>query len=455
MPINYHSTNRHLPSGTSERFRFAEALARGQAPDGGLLMPDQIPTLSPETLERLRGKPYAEVAFAVLYPFVEGEIEAERLRALLYDAYTFDIPVEPLGDQVLLARLDQGPTASFKDFAARAMARLMNEFRPPEQQVTVLVATSGDTGSAVGEAFKGLDGFRVVILFPEQEVSAVQKHQLESIGGNVVAVSIDGKFDDCQRYVKAAFTDPDLKALGLTSANSINVGRVLPQVVYYVYLYLKVAAPGETLNFCIPSGNLGNSLGGEIARRMGLPIGTILIATNRNDALPSFLQSGAYAKIDPSRACLSNAMNVGNPSNLARYFDLYGGTVDKDGVVHRQPDLEQMRQNLKGVAVTDEATRARIRTTYDQYGVVVEPHGAVGLEGLAQVPLPGRTICFETAHPAKFPEVVEEVLRLSPAPTPALEAIQHRTGKSVPLPNDYKQLKAFLLAWQAADTTAL
>ncbi|MGB3618934.1 MAG: threonine synthase, partial [Catalinimonas sp.] len=332
--IRYHSTNRWLrPAGQPAvpPVSFATALLRGQAPDGGLYLPERLPTID---WRALRGRPYAEVAHAVLAPFLVPEMPADALLALLHEAYDFDIPTEAVDDRTIIARLDRGPTASFKDFAARAMARWMAHFRPGDQTLTVLVATSGDTGSAVGEAFRGVPGTRVVILFPDREVSSVQRAQLERIGGNVSAVVIDGKFDDCQQMVKRAFNDPALADWGLTSANSINVGRVLPQAVYYFYLYCRLA-DGEPLNFCIPSGNLGNSLGAELARRMGLPVGKIVVATNANDALPAFLLRGDYRPVHPSRACLSNAMNVGNPSNLARYFDLYGGTVDAAGTVHR------------------------------------------------------------------------------------------------------------------------
>ena len=447
-PIRYHSTNRRLHPPVPP-VTFAQALLRGQAPDGGLYLPDRLPTVD---WRALRGCSYPEVAHAVLAPFVTPEMDPDALRALLVDAYDFDVPTETVNDRVTLARLDRGPTASFKDFAARAMARWMVHFHTGRQPLTVLVATSGDTGSAVGEAFRGLPGTRVVILFPDGEVSSVQRAQLERIGQNVQAVVIDGKFDDCQQLVKQAFSDPDLRGAGLTSANSINVGRVLPQTVYYFYLYLRVAVADEPVHFCVPSGNLGNSLGAELARRMGLPVGRIVVATNNNDALPAFLRSGTYQPVRPSRASLSNAMNVGNRSNLAPYFDLYGGTVDAAGTVHHPPDLAAMRRHLLGVAVTDEATVARLRLTYQTTGLLVEPHGAVGLEAVAQLAdaLPGRTVCLETAHPAKFPEVIEEVLHLSPPLPAALAAVQQRPAHAHPLPNRYQDFRAWLQTHVAA-----
>ena len=336
----YHSTNRSIASGgPSPSVTFRDALFMGLAPYGGLFMPDTIPVFSEEDLAKLRGKSYPEIAGAVLGKFLHADVDSSALDAIVGATFDFDVPIERLDERTSLMRLDRGPTASFKDFAARFMARMMSHLRPDDQDITVLVATSGDTGSAVGEAYRGLDGFRVVILYPEHEVSPGQKQQLESIGDNVRTASVDAKFDRCQELVKRAFTDPDLEGLNLTSANSINIGRLLPQIVYYAYAWLEVANDDESIVFSVPSGNFGNSLGCEFARRMGVPIERIIIAVNENDEFPVFLDTGGYKKIDPSRVCLSNAMNVGNPSNLARFFDLYGGVLTRDGVVESRPDL--------------------------------------------------------------------------------------------------------------------
>ena len=446
MPIHYHSTNRATGAGATPAVSFREALFQGLAPDGGLYMPDRLPRLGRDDLEGLRGRPYAEVACRVLRPFVEGVIADDAFLALCRDAYDFEVPLEPFGDDTWILRLDRGPTASFKDFAARWMARVMQALREPGRSITVLVATSGDTGSAVGEAYRGLDGVRVVLLYPEREVSPVQKRQLDSIGANVSALSVAGTFDECQRLVKQAFLDPDLAGLNLTSANSINVGRILPQSVYYVYAWLKVAHGFGPVTFAIPSGNFGNSFGGELARRMGVPLGRLIVAVNANDEFPRFLESGAYAPVVPSRACLSNAMNVGNPSNLARYFDAYGGALTREGVVRRMPDLAAMRERLVSVSVGDAETVETIRRTWATRRVLLEPHGAVGVAALARCAGPAErpAVCIETAHPAKFPEIIERELGFAPEPSEALRRLDARRGAARPMAAEYEALKTYL-----------
>ena len=455
----YQSTNRSLAGGCRRRVSFREALFDGLAPDAGLYMPVDLPALDLSRLRALQGAPYRDLATEVLRAFLEPEIDCALIERTCHDAYDFDVPLEPVSDNVSLLRLDRGPTASFKDFAARFMARIMGSVLGDrassaegegegESDLRILVATSGDTGAAVGEAFRALPGTRVDILYPENEVSDVQRRTLDGIGENVQALRVAGKFDDCQRFVKRAFSDPDLASLRLTSANSINIGRVLPQVVFYAYAWVASGADAP-ITVSVPSGNLGNSLGCEIARRMGVPIERLIVAHNENDAFPHFLDTGTYSKVEPSRACLSNAMNVGNPSNLARYFDLYGGTITKDGEVLTMPDLDAMRQNLHVVSVSDQRTVETIRAAYERFGVVVEPHGAVGLRALwdacGETP-PGPAVCIETAHPAKFPEVIERELGLHPAPTEALARIAAREGTAHPLPNDYEAFKRFLEA---------
>jgi len=328
--ILYYSTNMHLsPEQGITPFRayvtFPEALLMGQAPDEGLFMPLTIPRLAPEEIHALKGAPYPEAAMLVASAFLRDELPPATLRRVVEEAYNFPVPIEHVVERRYVLRLDQGPTASFKDFAARMMARLMSVLLPPGERLHVLVATSGDTGSAVGEAFRGVPGIDVTILYPQGEVSPRQKQQLDTIGGNVQAISIDGKFDDCQNLVKEAFADPALRPLRLTSANSINFGRIMPQIVYYLWAYAQVAEEGEEVVFSVPSGNFGNALGCEYARRMGLPVTKLVMPTNENDEFPRFLETGRYEKVSPSRACLSSAMNVGHPSNLARFFELYGG----------------------------------------------------------------------------------------------------------------------------------
>ena len=450
--IRYYSTNRNLKLEGFKPFRelvsFREALILGQAPDGGLFMPESLPSLSPELIRGFKGKPYWEAALNIGEQFLRDEVSSGNLEKIVRDAYNYEVPIEKVYDRKYVMRLDRGPTASFKDFAARLMSRLMSYFKNPRQRLNVLVATSGDTGSAIGEAFKGVEGIDVYILYPEKEVSPRQKKQLDTIGENVLALMVDGKFDDCQNMVKRAFLDSDLKKLNLTSANSINIGRVLPQCIYYIWGYAQVAEEGEEAVICVPSGNFGNACGCEIARRMGLPLHRLVMPTNENDEFPRFLASGEYEKISPSRKCLSNAMNVGHPSNLARFFDIYGGNVDKEGVVHKYPDLELMRQRIFSVSVSDQETKETIREAYREYGLLLEPHGAVGWKGLQEYlkregdfPL---CISIETAHPAKFPDEIEELLGIHPPVPASLRDLDKRVGEPVSMPNSYFEFKQFL-----------
>ena len=281
---------------------------------------------------------------------------------MLQDAYNYEVPVEKVYDGKYVLRLDRGPTCSFKDFAARLMGRLIQYFlRQEGKEILILTATSGDTGSAVAHAFFGLDNIKVVVLFPEKEVTERQRRQMTTLGKNVFPLAVEGKFDDCQALVKQAFADPDLKGLNLSSANSINIGRLLPQAVYYFYAHSRVAPQGEAVVFSVPSGNFGDLMGGLIALKMGLPVHKYVVATNENDEFPNFMKTGIYEPIRPSKNCISNAMNVGHPSNLARLFSLYGGQMDETGRVSRQPDLQAMRRELYAVSITDEETRNTIR----------------------------------------------------------------------------------------------
>jgi len=451
--VKYYSTNRRLervPGITpfKETVSFKEALMMGQAPDEGLFMPERIPVLPVERFKALKGLPYTEAALLVAEAFLAGELPAESLRKIIADAYDFPVPLENVIARKYILRLDQGPTASFKDFAARMMARLMSVLRDPGKRLNVLVATSGDTGSAVGDAFRGVEGFDVTILYPREEVSGRQKKQLDTIGMNVQAVSVDGKFDDCQNLVKQAFSDPALADFRLTSANSINFGRILPQIVYYVYAWAQLARETEPVVFSVPSGNFGDALGCEYARRMGLPVEKLVMPTNENDEFPRFMETGVYEKVSPSRACLSNAMNVGHPSNLARFFDLYGGTVDRTGRVHRAPDIEQMRKRIYSVSVSDRETKKTIKKVYEKYKVLLEPHGAVGWRGLefyleqfGDFPL---CLSLETAHPAKFPAEIKELLGINPELPRGMKDIDERSGQPVLIKADYGELRSYL-----------
>jgi threonine synthase len=451
--IRYYSTNRNLNrSHGIEPFSglvsFQEALLMGQAPDEGLFMPDQIPHLSLPALKFLQGAPYADTAMLIAESFLKDEITNEDLQRIVNDAYNFAVPLEQVRDRQYIMRLDQGPTASFKDFAARLMARLMSHFLHPGERLNILVATSGDTGGAVGDAFHGVPGVDVYILYPDEEVSGMQKKQLDTIGGNVQALSVAGKFDDCQNLVKRVFADPDFASMNVSSANSINFGRIMPQIIYYVYAYAQLAQGEEEVTFSVPSGNFGDALGCEYARRMGLPVKKLVMPTNENNEFPLFLQTGVYEKVSPSRACLSNAMNVGHPSNLARFFDLYGGTVDRLGKVHTYPDLTEMRKHIFSASISDEETRQTIKRIYDQYGTILEPHGAVGWKGLelylAEDEAEPLCVSLETAHPAKFPEEIKSLLNILPQLPPSMQELESKTGEALPMDNDYDELKVYL-----------
>lgn len=453
MSIRYYSTNRNLKNIAgiipfTGAVSFKEALLAGQASDEGLFVPDFIPQLSLSDIHGLKEKPYRETALLVARTFLADEFSPEVLTKVVDDAYNYPVPLEEVYPRTFVMRLDQGPTASFKDFAARMMARLMSHCRPRGERLNILVATSGDTGSAVGEAFHGVSGIDVTILYPASEVSLRQQKQLDTIGDNVQALSVHGKFDDCQNLVKQAFSDPALTDFNLTSANSINFGRILPQIIYYIYAYAQLAAPGEQIVFSVPSGNFGNALGCEYARRMGLPLAKLVMPTNENDEFPNYLKTGDYRKVSPSRACISNAMNVGHPSNLARFFELYGGTVDRAGLVHRYPDIEEMRQHIFSVSITDDETRQTIKSTYEQYRTVLEQHGAIGWAGLAAYRSATGddhlAVSLETAHPAKFPEEIEKLLGLTPELPASMRGIDQRRGSAVAMPNDYDKFKNYL-----------
>jgi len=453
MPIRYYSTNRYLnnvPGITpfTDKVSFKEALLAGQAPDEGLFMPDSIPQLSMSDIIALRDKPYWQVALLVAQAFLADEFPEDVLEAVVKDAYNYPVPLEAVYPRAFLMRLDQGPTASFKDFAARMMARLMSHCRPKGERLNILVATSGDTGSAVGEAYKGVKGIDVTILYPAAEVSLMQKKQLDTIGGNVQALCVDGKFDDCQNLVKEAFADKELATFNLSSANSINFGRILPQIVYYVYAYAQLAGANEEVVVSVPSGNFGDALGCEYARRMGLPVAKLIMPTNENDEFPIYLETGKYSKVSPSRACISNAMNVGHPSNLARFFDLYGGAVDRAGNVHRYPDLDEMRRYIFSVSVSDELTRRTLKSVYDRYRVILEQHGAVGWAGLeAYFKKTGDgklAICLETAHPAKFPEEIKSLLGIDPDLPESMKDLTKREGSAVNMSGNFATFKKHL-----------
>ena len=428
-------------NGQSPAVNLRAALLAGQAPDRGLYFPEKFPRLTPAEIAAFANLPYHEIAFRVLAKFTDGIIPDDVLATMCRAAYDFGIPIEKIHDRVHLMRLDQGPTASFKDFAAQMMARMFGRFLGEEgKQLTILTATSGDTGAAVAHAFHKIPGIEVIVLFPIAEVSESQRKLMTTLKDNVRTVAVAGKFDDCQAMVKRAFADPALAHIALSSANSINIGRLLPQSVYYFYAASRLAQAGEPMVFSVPSGNFGDMMGAVVAREMGLPVKKIVASVNDNDAFPRFLASGIYQKICPSRNSLSNAMNVGHPSNLARLVAIYGGQMDETGKIHKQPDLAAMRRDIFSTSVSDERTVAGIRDFWNKFQLLLEPHGAVAWQGFldwnAVEPL-GHTpaVIVETANPAKFPDEVEKVVGWPPDVPPAMTA-------AIQLPEDYDRMGA-------------
>lgn len=445
--IRYRSTNNQSPS-----VSLRDALLVGQAPDRGLYFPEQFPRLTPDEISAFAKLPYREIAFHVLRRYTDGTIESDTLAGMCADAYNFEVPLEQVYDRVHVMRLDRGPTASFKDFAAQMMARMMGRFLQQNgRRLTILTATSGDTGSAVAHAFHNVPGIRVLVLFPFAEVSASQRKLMTTLKENVRTLAIDGKFDDCQAMVKRAFADPDLKHIPLSSANSINIGRLLPQSVYYFYAASRLAGPGEPIVFSVPSGNFGDMMGAVVAREMGLPVRKIIVPVNDNDAFPRFLASGHYEKVTPSRNSVSNAMNVGHPSNLARLVATYGGRMDENGVVHQMPDLDAMRRDVFSSSVSDERTRQTIKQVWNDYQLLLEPHGAVAWRGfqdwLETESLDGLPAAIlETANPAKFPEEIERMMGWSPDIPPSMEITNKLPEDFDRMPADYDRFKDYLMA---------
>lgn len=449
-PILFYSTNHK-----AKPLTFSEALLQGLAPDKGLYMPEHIPVVTPKEIEHFTDKEYYEIAYEVSRKFLMEQIPDDDLLDIVKDAYDYDIPLETVYERKYILRLDQGPTASFKDFAARMMGRLMQYYLKKENRsLLILTATSGDTGGAVANAFYGLDNINTVILFPESEVTDRQRKQMTTLGKNVHVLALDAKFDDCQALVKQAFTDPDLFSLSLSSANSINIGRLIPQTIYYFYAFahLRLGNPEEKVIFSVPSGNFGDMMGGVLAMKMGLPIEKFIIATNENDEFPNYVKTGIYEKIEPSINCISSAMNVGHPSNLARLIDLYGGIMDETGKIHRQADLYNMRNEIYSVSISDSKTKNTIGEAYSQYHVLLEPHGAVGWAGLMEYlkvhpedDVPNQLfISLETAHPAKFPKEIQNILGIDPPLPLSLQGLEAKPETYGKIENDYGAFKEYL-----------
>jgi len=449
-PIKYYSTNLKAP-----KLTFREALLKGLAPDRGLYMPEFIPQISKAEIQDFSRMSYYEIAYNVMQKFLSSELPADTFYELVKDAYNFEVPLEKVCDNKYVMRLDQGPTASFKDFAARMMGRLINYYLDIEnRQLIILTATSGDTGSAIANAFYGLNNVKVVVLFPEDEVTDRQRKQMTTLGKNIQVIAIKGKFDDCQALVKQAFSDHELEFLHLSSANSINIGRLIPQMVYYFYAYAQLCKGNddEKIIFSVPSGNFGDMMGGVLAMKMGLPVKKFIIATNANDEFPVLLQTKEYHKIEPSINCISSAMNVGHPSNLARLIALYGGVMDEKGNISKNPDYTLMCNEIHAVSVSDDLTRLTIKEVFDAHNVLLEPHGAVGWAGLndylqkhpAENSSEQVFVSLETAHPAKFPDEIKNILGFDPELPDSLKNIEHKQEYILKVDNNYEAFKSFL-----------
>lgn len=447
--IRYYSTNLRSPE-----VSFSEALLKGLAPDGGLYMPTHIPSITKDEIFSFKGMTYADIAFNVSSRFLKDDLPLTDLQRIISDAYDFPVPLEHVYENKHVMRLDGGPTASFKDFAARMMGCLINYYLQREnRKLLILTATSGDTGSAIANAFYGLDNIKVVVLFPLGEVTARQRKQMTTLGKNIQILSLDGKFDDCQAMVKQAFNDRELDYLNLSSANSINIGRLIPQINYYFYSFAKLAqSKHEEVVFSIPSGNFGDMMGCMLGMSMGLPTKRIIIATNANDEFPRMMETYHYSKIDPSINCISSAMNVGHPSNLSRLIALYGGVMDENGAIHIQPDFDRMDSDIYSCSISDELTRATIKSAWENHKLLLEPHGAVGWAALEQfiqqypnLNNPNQLfVSLETAHPAKFPEEINSILAIDPELPESLKGLEGKPEYVQELKKDYNEFKQFL-----------
>lgn len=429
--MQYRSLNQNAPS-----VSFKEAVTNGLAPDKGLYFPTEIPKLDNPFINNLENLSNEEIACTVIKPFVNNEIPDSELKQIIKETLCFDFPTVAITDTIFSLELYHGPTMAFKDVGARFMARCLAYFNKnkPSQKNTILVATSGDTGGAVANGFLGVEGVDVIILYPSGKVSDVQEKQLTTLGQNITALEVNGVFDDCQDMVKKAFLDADLKSKNLTSANSINIARWLPQMFYFFFAFKQLKKLKKDLVFSVPSGNFGNICSGIIAKKMGLPVHHFIAATNSNDTVPRFMQSGSYDP-KPSIATLSNAMDVGNPSNFIRIQELYSH------------NLEEFKKDFTSKSFSDANSVQAMKELYTTYHHISEPHGAIGYLGLKDyMNEQPKTIgvFLETAHPIKFKETVESTLKLQLQVPPQIESVIHQKKVSITI-ESYKQLKSFLL----------
>jgi threonine synthase len=436
--MNYYSTNHQAPTASLEK-----AVVKGLADDRGLYMPEHIKQLPADFFANIQDYSFQQIACTVADAFFGEDVDSEALHRIVCDTISFDCPVVRVDDNIYSLELFHGPTLAFKDVGARFMARLLQYFIRKENNsqstVNVLVATSGDTGSAVANGFLGVEGIHVYVLYPKGKVSPIQECQFTTLGQNITAIEVDGVFDDCQALVKSAFMDEELNShMRLTSANSINVARFLPQAFYYFNAYARMKELGiaDNLVVCVPSGNFGNICAALFGHAMGLPIKRFIAANNANDIFYNYLQTGRYEP-KPSRQTLANAMDVGDPSNFARIYELYGG------------DHARISALISGATYSDDMIRETMRQCYRETSYLLDPHGACGYRALREGLLPGEVGVFcETAHPAKFKDTVESIIGNEVAIPDRLSAFMKGKKQSIPMTKAFADFKAFLLQQQ-------
>ena len=428
--MKYKSTNHKSPE-----VSFKEAVVKGLADDKGLFFPVEIPKLPESFFKKLPGLSLSEIAYEFLNPYVGDDLPDDELKAILDGALNFNIPLVEIEAHVFSLELFHGPTLAFKDVGARIMARFLSKFVDKNKKVTVLVATSGDTGSAVANGFLNVEGIDVVVLYPKGMVSNIQEKQFTTLGNNITALEVNGTFDDCQRMVKEAFADIDFcNSMQLSSANSINVARFLPQAIYYFYAYAQLKDQSKPVVFSVPSGNYGNLTAGLIAKNSGLPIHNFIASANMNNVVPEYLRTGIF-NTRPSVSTISNAMDVGNPSNFARIMELYGNSWDK------------IKSQIEGYDFTDEETMQIISDVYQKNEYILDPHGAVAYLGLSEYMKKNDVngIFFETAHPAKFFETVEKQIPVKVNIPERLEKFLSKEKNTIEIGNSLDDLKQVLL----------
>ena len=440
--MKYYSTNGKAPIADLHK-----AVVKGLAEDRGLYMPERIKALPQEFFDTIETKTFQEIAYTVADAFFGEDVDAESLKQIVYDTLSFDCPVVKVKDNIYTLELFHGPTLAFKDVGARFMARLLQYFIKQEnkgEQVNVLVATSGDTGSAVANGFLGVDGIHVYVLYPKGKVSPIQECQFTTLGKNITAIEVDGVFDDCQALVKNAFMDAELNQhMKLTSANSINVARFLPQAFYYFNAYARMKALGKADNLvmCVPSGNFGNICSALFGHKQGLPIARFIAANNANDIFYKYLQSGKYEP-KASVQTLANAMDVGDPSNFARILNLYS----QNGALSSEDTHAAITSLISGATYSDEQIRETMRQCYKETKYILDPHGACGYQALVDGLEPGEVGVFcETAHPAKFKEKVDDILGIDVTIPDRLAAFMKGQKQSVPMTKEFADFKSYLM----------